>query len=462
MSDLSLLPSIDHLLKSPRLEKLLETFGRPLCLDATRVVLDQIRTEYLQDHSALPDEGAMIARVKHQLDAWTQSSLIAVINATGVVLHTNLGRAPLSQATRAAITEAAEGFTNLEYNLDAGKRGKRSLHASRILSQLTGVETGFVVNNNAGAVLLVLSALASGKKVIVSRTQLVEIGGGFRIPDVMRQSGAELVEIGTTNRVHLYDYEAMLENEAIALVLVAHHSNFKLIGFHSEPTLAEIVTTAHQYHVPVLHDLGSGALLDTAKFGLAHEPMVQESVQAGCDLVCFSGDKLLGGPQAGIIIGKKDLISRIQTHPLARALRSDKLTLAGITATLIHYLKDEAEQKIPVWQMIAKPLNEIQTRAEHWRQYLGAGEVIPGFSTVGGGSLPTEEMPTYLLALDPPKPDALMKALRNSHPPVIARIDEDRVLLDPRTVFPEQEAALLRNLAEALMPAQINPAKAPS
>jgi L-seryl-tRNA(Ser) seleniumtransferase len=404
----------------------------------------------------------MIARVKHQLDAWTQSSLIAVINATGVVLHTNLGRAPLSQATRAAITEAAEGFTNLEYNLDAGKRGKRSLHASRILSQLTGVETGFVVNNNAGAVLLVLSALASGKKVIVSRTQLVEIGGGFRIPDVMRQSGAELVEIGTTNRVHLYDYEAMLENEAIALVLVAHHSNFKLIGFHSEPTLAEIVTTAHQYHVPVLHDLGSGALLDTAKFGLAHEPMVQESVQAGCDLVCFSGDKLLGGPQAGIIIGKKDLISRIQTHPLARALRSDKLTLAGITATLIHYLKDEAEQKIPVWQMIAKPLNEIQTRAEHWRQYLGAGEVIPGFSTVGGGSLPTEEMPTYLLALDPPKPDALMKALRNSHPPVIARIDEDRVLLDPRTVFPEQEAALLRNLAEALMPAQINPAKAPS
>lgn len=454
MSDLSLLPSIDHLLKTPGMAKLIETFGRPLSLDAARSVLEEIREDFIHADAAIPDEAEIVSRTKRQLDAWLSPSLAPVINATGVILHTNLGRAPLSRATRLAISAAAEGFTNLEFNLETGKRGKRSVHASRILAQLTGAEAGFVVNNNAGAVLLVLSALASGKKVVVTRSQLVEIGGGFRIPDVMRQSGAELVEIGTTNRVHLYDFERALENKDIALVLVAHHSNFKLIGFHSEPELAEVVETAHRYGVPVVHDLGSGAILDTARYGLAHEPMVQESIQAGCDLVCFSGDKLLGGPQAGIIIGKKTLIKTIRVHPLARALRSDKLTLAGLTATLSHYLKDEAERELPIWQMIAKPLDEIQASAEHWRQFLGSGEVIGGYSTVGGGSLPTEEMPTYLLALAPKKPDALMKALRENHPPVIARIDEDRVLLDPRTIFPDQEAALLRNLAAALAAAQ--------
>ena len=450
MPDLSQLPSIDHLLKLPKMLSLIEAFGRPLSLEAARAVLDDIRSSHFQDAKPIPEEGEIVARVKLQLDEWLTPSLVPVINTTGVILHTNLGRSPLSRETHAAITQAAEGFTNLEFNLASGKRGKRSVHASRILTQLTGMEAGFVVNNNAGAVLLILSALASGKKVIVSRSQLVEIGGGFRIPDVMRQSGAELVEIGTTNRVHLYDYETTLKNEVIALVMVAHHSNFKLIGFHSEPELKEIVDIAHQHGVPVVHDLGSGAMLDTAKYGLTHEPMVQESVQAGCDLVCFSGDKLLGGPQAGIIIGKKDLIERIQTHPLARALRSDKLTLGGISATLSHYLKDEAEQAVPIWQMIAKPLDRIKSTAENWQQFLGVGEVIAGCSTVGGGSLPTEEMPTYLLALNPTKPDAFLGALRDAHPPIIARIENDQVLLDPRTVFPEQEAALLRNLSEAL------------
>jgi len=449
MSDLSLLPSIDQLIKTPKMGKLLESYGRPLSLEAIRAVFDTIRTDYITHSVPIPGQDEIIARVKGQLDAWLTPSLVPVINATGVILHTNLGRAPLSRQTQAAIIAAAEGYTNLEFSLKSGKRGKRSVHASRILAQLTGVEAGFVVNNNAGAVLLILSALASGKKVIVSRTQLVEIGGGFRIPDVMRQSGAHLVEIGTTNRVHLYDYETVLEKEEIALVMVAHHSNFKLIGFHSEPELAEIVSAAHRHGVPVIHDLGSGALLDTAKYGLAHEPTVQESVKAGCDLVCFSGDKLLGGPQAGIIIGKKGLIKRIRVHPLARAVRCGKLTLAGVTATLVHYLKDEALTEVPVWAMISKPLDEIHGSAENWRQYLGAGEVIQGCSTVGGGSLPTEELPTYLLALDPPKPDAFMSTLRSAHPPVIGRIEGDRVLLDPRTIFPEQEAALLRNLSEA-------------
>ena len=456
MSDLSLLPSIDQLLKTPKMANILQSYGRPLSLEAARAVLDDIRSAYIDDKAPIPNQDEIITRLRLQLEAWLKPSLVPVINATGVILHTNLGRAPLSKATRMAILQAAEGYTNLEFNLETGKRGKRSIHAGRTLAHLTGVEAGFVVNNNAGALLLVLSALAKGKKVVVSRTQLVEIGGGFRIPDVMRQSGAELVEIGTTNRLHLYDYEDVLRNETNALVLVAHHSNFKLIGFHSEPTLAEIVTVAHQHGVPVVHDLGSGSLLDTADYGLAHEPTVQESVKAGCDLICFSGDKLLGGPQAGIIIGKKDLIKTIRVHPLARALRSDKLTLAGITATLTHYLKDEAQREIPIWMMIAKPLDEIKTTAEHWRHFLGAGEVIGGFSTVGGGSLPTEETPTYLLSLSPDtlkgswKPDRFLKALRDSHPPVIARIEDDRVLLDPRTVFPDQEAALLRNLAKAL------------
>lgn len=450
MSPLNQLPSIDHLLGLPKMAKLVESYGRPLSVEACRAVLDQIRQAYINHETPLPDEQEIITRIRSQVEGWLKPSLVPLINAAGVILHTNLGRAPLSHATRMAISEAAEGYTNLEFNLETGKRGKRSVHASRILAHLAGVEAGFVVNNNAGAVLLVLSALASGKKVIVSRSQLVEIGGGFRIPDVMRQSGAKLVEIGTTNRVHLYDYEGALENEVIALVMVAHHSNFKVIGFHSEPDLHEIVATAHQHGVPVVHDLGSGALLDTAKYGLTHEPMLQESVKAGCDLVCFSSDKLLGGPQAGIIIGKKDLIKRIRVHPLARALRCGKLTLAGINATLTHYLKDEAEREIPIWQMMAKPLEAIQATAENWRQFLGEGEVIAGCSTVGGGSLPTEEMPTYLLALTPDKPDVFMKALRDAHPPVIARIEDDRVLLDPRTVFPEQEAALLRVLAETL------------
>lgn len=450
MSDLSLLPSIDHLAQMPMMHQLTETFGRPLSLEAARIVMNKIRQAYIDEKIALPDEQEIIAQIRLQLEAWIKPSLAPLINATGVILHTNLGRAPLSRATRSAISEAAEAYTNLEFNLESGKRGKRSVHASRTLALLTGVEAGFVVNNNAGAILLALSALASGKKVIVSRSQLVEIGGGFRIPDVMRQSGAELVEIGTTNRVHLYDYEGVLEKEEVALVLVAHHSNFRLIGFHSEPDLSEIVDIAHRHGVPVVHDLGSGALLDTAKYGLAHEPMVQESVKAGCDLVCFSGDKLLGGPQGGIIIGKKDLIKRIRVHPLARALRADKLALAGMTATLTHYLKNEAEREVPVWCMIAKPLDTIKTTAENWQQFLGTGDVIDGCSTVGGGSLPTEEMPTYLLALDIKKPDQFMKALRDAHPPVIARIEDDRVLLDPRTVFPDQEAALLRNVAEVL------------
>ncbi|MFW5713783.1 MAG: L-seryl-tRNA(Sec) selenium transferase [Brevefilum sp.] len=450
MPDLSQLPSIDQLLQHAEVQGFETQFGRTLTIKTLRSVLNDIRQAVLQEHVNVPSEGEIIQRVKTQLASWVSPSLIPVINASGVILHTNLGRAPLSAETLQAIQYAASDYSNLEFNLDTGKRGKRSIHASRLLSLLTDTEGGFVVNNNAGAVLLALAALAKNKQVLVSRTQLVEIGGGFRIPDVMRQSGAHLLEVGTTNRVHMYDYENAFQEQSIALVLVAHHSNFKLIGFHSEPTLKEVVDVAHQHNVPVLHDVGSGALLDTAEYGLAHEPMVQESVAAGCDLVCFSGDKLVGGPQAGIIIGREALLESIRIHPLARALRADKLALAGITANLLHYLKDEVTEKVPVWRMISRPLDEIKSTAENWQGYLSIGEVVSGFSTVGGGSLPTEEMPTFLLALSPENPDTLMRKLRQAPSPIIARIEDNRVLLDPRTVLPEQEAIFLRNLLRIL------------
>ena len=448
MPDLSQLPSIDHLLRQPEVLEIIQAFGRPLTLTALRTMLEDLRQAALQKDQAIPPEAEIIDLIRAQLEDWTAPTLVPVINASGVILHTNLGRAPLSRATREAISEIGTGYSNLEFNLASGKRGKRSVHASRILSLLTGAEDGFVVNNNAGAVLLTLSALASGRKVLVSRTQLVEIGGGFRIPDVMRQSGATLVEIGTTNRVHLRDFEQSLASGDIALVLIAHHSNFKLIGFHSEPALADIVETAHQHGVPVVHDIGSGALLDTAEFGLAHEPTVQESLAAGCDLVCFSGDKLVGGPQAGIIIGKRDLLAPIKTHPFARALRAGKLTLTGVSANLLHYLSNEALSKVPVWQMISMPLETLQARAEHWKEALGFGEVLPGKSTVGGGSLPTEEMPTTTLTLTPDKPDSFLRALREVTPPIIARIENDQVLFDPRTVLIEQEELFLQHLKQ--------------
>ncbi len=382
---------------------------------------------------------------------WHKPSLVPVINASGVVLHTNLGRAPLSQAALAALQAVASGYSTLEFDLEGGKRGSRLAHAERLLTRLTGAEAALVVNNNAAAVLLALTALARRKRVIISRTQLVEIGGGFRIPDVMRQSGAKLVEVGATNRVHLSDYEEALAEPA-ALVLHAHHSNFRIIGFSSEPELAELARTAHRLGAGLLDDLGSGALLDTTRYGLGHEPTVQESLAAGVDLVCFSGDKLLGGPQAGILLGRSDLLAKLKRHPLARALRADKLCLASLAATLLHYLRDEAEKQVPVWRMIAASPTTLCERAEQWKAGLGLlpseAAVIPGLSTVGGGSLPGETLPTFLLAIHLPHPDRFLAQLRKANPPVIARVETDQVVLDPRTVLPEQDELLMAILRE--------------
>jgi L-seryl-tRNA(Ser) seleniumtransferase len=297
--------------------------------------------------------------------------------------------------------------------------------------------------------MLVLSALARRRSVVIARSQLVEIGGGFRVPDVMKQSGARLLEVGTTNRIHLADYEEALQDSP-AIFMRAHRSNFRIVGFTSEPDLREIAAVAHRGGIPLVDDLGSGSLLDTARFGLAHEPMVQESLDGGADLVCFSGDKLLGGPQAGIVVGRADLIARLKKHPLARAIRADKLCLAALSATLLHYLKDEAELEIPIWRMIAVELEQIQQRADAWRQTLGQGKVILGESTVGGGSLPGETLPTYLLALTAHSPQRFLKRLRQAHIPVIARAQDEMVVFDPRTVLPEQDKVLLEGIREAL------------
>jgi L-seryl-tRNA(Ser) seleniumtransferase len=463
MTSLRDLPSVEQLLQNA--DHLIKEFGRPLTLDALRTTLDESRTRFrTKPEAGLPSTEVILAQAESRLSASTHPTLLPVINATGVILHTNLGRAPLSNATIKAMKDVAENYSTLEYDLDKGQRGSRLIHAESVLQKLVGVEAALVVNNNASAVLLVLSALANKKRVVISRTQLVEIGGGFRVPDVMKQSGAKLVEIGTTNKVRLADYEQALGvgvsvsiRESVtesayktALVMRAHRSNFKIVGFTEEPELKEIVDLAHTSNVIVVDDLGSGALLDTAKYGFAHEPTVQESLAAGVDLVCFSGDKLLGGPQAGIIVGKKDLIDRIKKHPLARAVRADKTCLAGLTATLLHYLKDEAEREIPIWRMMSLTPDQVRARADAWREALGAGEVIKSESTVGGGSLPDESTSTFVLALDVKSPDRFLKKLRDANPPIIARTENDRVLFDPRTVLDDD--LLLRSLRATLRP----------
>jgi L-seryl-tRNA(Ser) seleniumtransferase len=448
MNDLRSLPSVDSLLNCQPGVELIALYGRPLTLNAIRVTLDEVRRRYAKD-PVIPTDETLLDMVATQLRDWTLPTLRPVINAAGVILHTNLGRAPLSHAAMQAAQSVAMGYSTLEYDLEKGKRGSRLVHAEALLRQITGAEGAIVVNNNAAAVMLVLSALARRRSVVIARSQLVEIGGGFRVPDVMKQSGARLLEVGTTNRIHLADYEEALQDSP-AIFMRAHRSNFRIVGFTSEPDLREIAAVAHRGGIPLVDDLGSGSLLDTARFGLAHEPMVQESLDGGADLVCFSGDKLFGGPQAGIVVGRADLIARLKKHPLARAIRADKLCLAALSATLLHYLKDEAELEIPIWRMIAVELEQIQQRADAWRQTLGQGKVILGESTVGGGSLPGETLPTYLLALTAHSPQRFLKRLRQAHIPVIARAQDEMVVFDPRTVLPEQDKVLLEGIREAL------------
>jgi L-seryl-tRNA(Ser) seleniumtransferase len=439
------LPAVDQLLNQA--EDLLAAYGRPLTTEILREVLEATREEIRAGGAApadTPAPGDLLRQAGARLAALTAPSLRQVINASGVILHTNLGRAPLSAAALAQMEAAAQSYSTLEYDLAKGERGSRAVHVEQLLTRLTGAEAALAVNNNAAAVLLCLSALAKGKRVLISRGQLVEIGGGFRVPDVMRQSGAKLVEVGTTNRTHLEDFREALDSKT-ALILHAHSSNFKIIGFATEPSMQELCGLG----VPVVDDLGSGALLDTAAYGLAHEPMVAESLRAGSSLVTFSGDKLLGGPQAGLIVGRRDMVAKLKKHPLARAFRTDKLCLAALSATLLHYLKDEAPREIPIWRMLSMPLGDIEARARRWAGRLG-GEVVAGESTIGGGSLPGETLPTWLVALNVRSPNAFAARLRAQDPPVVVCVAQGQVRLDPRTVAAAEEEILVQTVQRLL------------
>ena len=458
-SEFQHLPSVDKLLSDVRIKQLQESYPRWLVVELVRRCLEGERISIASGNpSSSFDE--IVECVCARAQSLSQPSLRPVVNATGVILHTNLGRAPLSREAVAAMDAVAKGYCNLEFDLDKGTRGSRQSHIEHLLCQLTGAEAALVVNNNASAVLLALTALAKRKEVIVSRGQAVEIGGGFRIPEVMRQSGAKLVEVGTTNCTYVADYEQAISPQTAALMRI-HSSNFRVLGFTHSVTLEELVTLGHSHLVPVLDDLGSGCLLDTTRFGLDPEPMVQQSIALGVDLAFFSGDKLLGGTQAGIILGKKQLVDKLKKHPLARAVRIDKIGLAGLSATLIHYLKGEAVSKVPVWRMLATPLEEVEKRSKLWAQALGGlAQVTEGESMVGGGSLPGGTLPTRLLAIggrvkgkNKDIAQVVAERLRHHEPPIVGRISGNLLLLDPRTVLPEEDETVLqalRDLAAAL------------
>jgi L-seryl-tRNA(Ser) seleniumtransferase len=456
-AELQKLPSVDKLLQHNALSQLAELHGHRMLVESIRASLDEARRQILSGRTA-PPANVLVQSILTALNGQTHPTLQSVINATGVVIHTNLGRAILSQRAIQAMTQAASGYSNLEYDLEAGRRGSRYNHAADLLCRLTGAEAAVVVNNNAGAVMLSLMALAKNTDVIISRGQLVEIGGGFRIPDIMTQSGARLVEVGTTNRTYTGDYEQAIRLDQTSMLLAVHHSNYHISGFTSQPSLAELNQLARRHNLLLMEDLGSGTLLDTAPFGLTHEPTIQESLTAGVDLVTASGDKLFGGPQAGLILGRADLIDQLKRHPFIRALRVDKTTLAGLQATLLAYLEDKAVAEIPVWRMIAADPIQLGRRARKWQETLlqtsavssESVQVVDSFSTVGGGSLPGQTLPTKVLAVAVDAPDKIAQQLRQVATPVITRIENNRLLFDPRTVLPEQDTPLLQTLQQLL------------
>jgi L-seryl-tRNA(Ser) seleniumtransferase len=450
------LPSVDRLMSEDMIKQLRDEYPHDLLVDLIRQHLEQDRVSITLGNPC-PSINEIVESVCARAQALASPNPRPVINASGVILHTNLGRAPLSQEAIAAMDLASKGYCNLELDLDSGTRGSRNIHIEQVLCQLTGAEAALVVNNNASAVLLALTALAKRREVIVSRGQAVEIGGGFRIPEVMKQSGAKLIEVGTTNATYVQDFEQAIGQRTAALLRV-HSSNFKIMGFTHVVTLEEMVALGNRYELPVFDDLGSGCFLDTTEFGLDPEPMVQQSISLGVGLAFFSGDKLVGGPQAGLIVGKKHLVNKLKKHPLARAVRIDKVRLAGLVTTLIHYLKGEAVNNIPVWRMISAPLDEMEKRATHWAQALGdLAQVIEGESMVGGGSLPGGTLPTRLVAIgkqgkkrEQNVAQILAQRLRTQEPPVVGRLSGSMLLLDPRSVLPEEDQAVLLALGSAV------------
>jgi L-seryl-tRNA(Ser) seleniumtransferase len=444
------LPSVDRLLRDPGVVKLFESAPRNVVVAAARDTVEAARTR----RAGPPEDWA--AEIAERVRERTARSLQPVINATGVVLHTNLGRAPLAPSAAAAVQEVAIGYSTLEFDLASGARGHRADHCRTLLAELTGAEDGLAVNNAAGALVLALNALANGGRVLISRGELIEIGGSFRIPDILAKSGAVLEEVGTTNRTHLKDYEAVVQGAAA--VLTVHRSNFAQVGFVSSPSPAELAALSRAHNIPFLYDVGSGLLVDLGPWGLVDEPLVPHAVASGADLVLFSGDKLLGGPQAGCLVGSHAAIARCRENPLARALRADRFTLAALEATLVLYREPErARREIPVLAMLTLSPGELRQRAERLAAVCPTRlrpRCIPGESAVGGGSFPGASLPTTLVSLDagPLGAEGLAVRLRLGSPPIIARVAENRVLLDPRTIpeaaFPVVGKALVVAIEE--------------
>jgi L-seryl-tRNA(Ser) seleniumtransferase len=465
-----MIPSIDALRQRTAVRALEARFGADATVDALRAAASAVRGVIARGGAAFEGEDAIALEIESAAAATLEHafrpSLERVINASGVVIHTNLGRAPLASAAIERVVEVARGYSSLEYDLGLGSRGRRDVHAEALLCRLTGAEAAVVVNNNAAATMLVLAALAAGREAIVSRGELVEIGGGFRVPDVMAQSGAVLREVGTTNKTRASDYAAAI-NDRTALILRVHPSNFRIEGFTARPALEDLVALGKKFNIPIAEDLGSGHLPLQGQTGagaqtavgqvsgpLEGEPAVPASIAAGVDVCCFSGDKLLGGPQAGIIAGRAAIVDRIRTHPLMRALRVDKMTFAALEGTLAEYAAGRAAATIPVQRMLSMTADEIRGRSEALAASVGAirgwrAEIVPGVSAIGGGSGPGIELPTWLVVVhrDGLTPDALSARLRTLSPPIVARIERDRVLFDLRTVCPEVDTALASLLA---------------
>ncbi|MBO8142594.1 MAG: L-seryl-tRNA(Sec) selenium transferase [Firmicutes bacterium] len=453
------LPSVDQLLMAPAVVEAARGLARPLVADAVREAVAEAR-ERIRNGSPAPDRAELEQAAAERIRARRRRLLTPLINATGVVLHTNLGRAPLSEESLEAIRAVASGYSNLEYDLESGSRGSRQAPVEDLLTRLSGAEAAMVVNNNAAAVLLVLSAVARGREVIIARGEMIEIGGAFRIPEVMAQSGCILREVGTTNRTHRRDYEQAVGDETAAILKV-HPSNYRVVGFTASVPVRELAAVARRHGLVLIEDLGSGVLVPTERYGLAHEPTVQESVGAGADLVTFSGDKLLGGPQVGVIAGRRELVDRCRRHPLARAVRVDKLTLAALQATLLHYL-DGRPERIPIYRMMAQTQDALRARAEaivnrvrrrHVPERSCGFElrVVRTASTVGGGSLPGEVQDSAAVAVAAgSRAEELHAALRRQQPPIVGRIEEGVLLLDLRAVDPVQDELLADGLVLAL------------
>jgi len=444
---LTRIPSTSKVLESERAKLLIDKYGQSAISQLARSILQIVRDNITTIENAQTDLDGILKTLESKAKR-LDDTLRPVINATGVILHTNLGRAPLSKETQMAMANVTDGYSNLEYDVRSGSRGSRFSHLQSIIQRLTGAEDSIVLNNNAGAILTTLAAICRDGEVVVSRGQLVEIGGGFRVPDVMSQSGAQLKEVGTTNRTRSTDYENGITDKTKALMRV-HPSNFLISGFTEETPLREIVKVGHEYNLPVIDDIGSGALLDLRPYGLEPEPLLSDCINDGADLVLASGDKLIGGPQAGLIIGKSSLIDVIRKHPLTRALRPDKATIAGIAATLQHYALGEAIEKIPIWQMISMDELILQERAELYAQAWGTtADVIAGESTVGGGSLPGQTLPTRLCAISLAQKtlELVSENLRLSEVPIISKIQDGVLQLDPRTVLVDQDIQVVNTL----------------